>query len=128
MSFWSFMYLYFWWSNLSKNQREISELLFFMFLTAIWLPLFMDGIQQPQDYRAILRRQFTFYHQVPRKSWYSFDRPQKDQRLSWPWTHPMVLNTRPLVWESSTLTTRPLLHQFPVHDSWSWVIFASCLD
>ena len=39
------------------------------------------------------RRQFTFYHSVPRNSWYSFYRPQKDERLSWPWSHPMVLNT-----------------------------------
>ena len=36
--------------------------------------------------------------------------PQKDERLSWPWSHPVVLNTGPLDWESSTLTTRPLLH------------------
>ena len=27
-----------------------------------------------------------------------------------PWSHPEVLNTRRLDWESCTLTTRPLLH------------------
>ena len=26
----------------------------------------MDGVQLPQDYRATIRWQFTFYHQVPR--------------------------------------------------------------
>ena len=52
--------------------------------------------------------QFTFYHLVPRSSWYSTDRPQKDEKLSWPWNHPVVLNSGPLDWESSTLTTRPL--------------------
>ena len=31
---------------------------------------------------ATSRRQFTFYHSVPRKSWYSFYQPQKDERLS----------------------------------------------
>ena len=58
-----------------------------------------------------LRRQFTFYHSVPRNSWYSFYWPRKDERLSRPWNHPVVLNTGPLDWESSTLTTRPLLHK-----------------
>ena len=28
--------------------------------------------------------------------------------LSWLWNHPLVLNSEPLDWESSTLTTRPL--------------------
>ena len=53
---------------------------------------------------------FTFYHQVPRNSWYSFYRPQKDERLSRPRSHTVVLNTGPLDWESSTSTTRPLNH------------------
>ena len=61
--------------------------------------------------RATSRRQFTFYHSVPRNSWYSFYQPWKDKRLSQPWSHPVVLNTGPLDWESSALTTRPLLHE-----------------
>ena len=36
---------------------------------------------------ATSRRQFTFYHSVPRNSWYSFYRPRKDERLSQPWNH-----------------------------------------
>ena len=59
---------------------------------------------------ATSRRQFTFYHSVPRNSWYSFYRPWKDERLRRPWSHPVVLNTRLLDWESSALTTRLLLH------------------
>ena len=51
---------------------------------------------------ATSRRQFTFYHSVPRNSWYSFYRPQKDERLSRPWSHPVVLNMGLLDWESST--------------------------
>ena len=54
---------------------------------------------------ATSRRQFTFYHSVPRNSWYSFYRPRKDERLSRPWSHPVVLITGPLDWESSALTT-----------------------
>ena len=52
-----------------------------------------------------------FYHLVPRNSWYSFYRPRKDERLSQPWSHPVVLNTGLLDWQSSALTTRPLLHK-----------------
>ena len=47
---------------------------------------------------------------APFYGWYSFYRPRKDERLSRPWRHPVVLNTGPLDWESSVLTTRPLLH------------------
>ena len=72
-------------------------------------PLFIDGVQLSQSYRTTTRRQFTFYHLVPRISWYSFDRPRKDARLSRPWSHLVVLQGS-LVWESSVLTTRPLLH------------------
>ena len=39
---------------------------------AIW-PLFMDGVQLSQGYRATRRRQFTFYHSVPSSSQYSID-------------------------------------------------------
>ena len=68
----------------------------------------MDGVQLPQGYRATTRRQFTFYHQVPRNPWRLFDQIRKDERLSQPWRDPMILNTGHLDWESSALTTRPL--------------------
>ena len=58
--------------------------------------------------RATLRRQFTLKHLVPRNSWYSFNQPREDERLSRPWCHPMLLTMRLLDWESSILTTRPL--------------------
>ena len=61
--------------------------------------------------KATLRRQITFYHSVPRNSWYAFYRPRKDEWLSRPWSHLVVLNTGPLARESSALTTRPLLKQ-----------------
>ena len=38
-----------------------------------------------------------------------FGRPRKNERLSHPWSRPVVLNTGPLEWESSALTTRPLI-------------------
>ena len=61
---------------------------------------------------ATSRRQFTFYHSVPRNSWYSFYQPRKDEKLSRPWSHPVVLSMGLLAWESSILTTRPLLHKW----------------
>ena len=33
------------------------------------------------------------------------------KRLGRPWSHPVVLNTEPLYWESGALTARPLLHK-----------------
>ena len=41
---------------------------------------------------------------------YSFHRPRNDERLSQPCSHPVVLNTGPLDWKSSALTTRPSLY------------------
>ena len=70
----------------------------------------MDGVQLSKGYQATLRRQFTFYHSVPKISWYSFNQLWEDERLSQFWGHPVVLNLGPLDWESSALTTRPLLH------------------
>ena len=66
----------------------------------------MDGVQLSQGYRATLTRQFTFYYSVPMIFWYSFNRPRKDERLSQPCSHPVVLNLRPRHWEISALTTR----------------------
>ena len=41
----------------------------------------------------------------PGETWYSFDRPQKDGRLSRSWSHPVVFNLGPLDWKSSAQTT-----------------------
>ena len=51
------------------------------------------------------RSQVTFHHLDPRNSWYSLDRPQKDEKLRRPWRHPAVLIMEPLDSESSALTT-----------------------
>ena len=48
----------------------------------------------------------TKFPEIPQ---YSFYQPWKYERLSWPWSHPVALNTGPQDLESSTLTTRPLL-------------------
>ena len=38
-------------------------------LKTLW-PLFMDGVQLSQGYRATTRMHFTFYHPAPGRSWY----------------------------------------------------------
>ena len=51
---------------------------------------FLDGVQLPSVYTAFSRRKFTFYLKVPRNSWYSPDLPSEDERLSRPWSRPVV--------------------------------------
>ena len=41
-----------------------------------------------------------------------FGRPWKDEKLSQPWSHPVVLNSEYLDWKPNALTTRPLLLLF----------------
>ena len=50
----------------------------------------------------------AFYHSFRKNSWYPFDQLWKDERLTWPWSHTMVFNTRPLDWGSSIVTNRPV--------------------
>ena len=57
---------------------------------------FFDGVRLCHSYRATTRRLFTFYHQVHRMSCYLFDQPRKNERMSWSWNHPVVLNPGPL--------------------------------
>ena len=91
--------------------EKVNDVVLMSLLLTYFTP-FMDGTQLSQGYRAITRRQFTFYHKVPISSWYSNDWPPKDERLSWPWSHPKVLNLALQHGESSVLlTTRHLLHK-----------------
>ena len=58
---------------------------------------------------------------LQRNFWYSFYWPWNDERLSGPWSHPVVLDTGSLDWESSALTTRPYL------SSKCWVSWCFCV-
>ena len=53
----------------------------------------MGEIQLPQSYTATMRREFTFYHYVSRNYWYSLHQSWKDERMRWPWSHPVVLKS-----------------------------------
>ena len=105
------------WCCYVDQTKKLKIKLFLGNFKTLW-PLFMDGVQLPQGY-SHFEEAVYFYHSVPRNSWYSFYRPRNDDRLSRPWSHPVFLNTGPLDWESSTLTTRPLLHKPLDHCSFS---------
>ena len=68
-------------------------------------PLYIDGVQWLKAMGATTRSHFNFYHQVPRRSWHSLDWSRRDERLSWPLSHPVVLSSGALDRNSSALTT-----------------------
>ena len=56
------------------------------------LPLSIVGVQLSQCQWATTRRNLNFYQEITKGSWYSFDQPRKDEKLSCPWNRPIVLN------------------------------------
>ena len=76
----------------------------------------MDGVQLPRQGYSHFEGAVNFLPFSSQKFLvpYSFYWPWKDERLSRPWSHPVVLNTGLLDWESSALTTRPLLQKGPM--------------
>ena len=44
-----------------------------------------------------LRGGSLLFTKLSRNYWYSFYQPQKNEKLSQPWSHPMVLNTDPWI-------------------------------
>ena len=91
-------------NRLYSGQCDISSILL---KKTLW-SLFMDRVQLPKVYRATARRQFTFYHSISRNSWYLFDQPWKDEKLTQPWSHRATFNTGSFDWGSSDLTNRPV--------------------
>ena len=71
----------------------------------------MDGVQLPQGLSHFEEAVLLFTTKFPEVPGTHFIDHGEDERLSRPWSHPAVLNTGPLDWESSALTTRPLLHK-----------------
>ena len=65
----------------------------------------MDGFQLPKGYSEDAVYSLPLR---PESSWYPFDQPQKEERLTRPRSHWVALNSGPLDWESSALTNRPV--------------------
>ena len=72
-------------------------------------PFLWMGFPPSQDYSATIEERVYFSPLSPR-CWDSFDQPLDDERPRRTWSQPVVLNPRPLDWESSALNTWPLLH------------------
>ena len=53
------------------------------------MPPFCGWVQLPQGYTEPLWGDSLLFN---RNSWYSLNQSQKDERLRWPWSHPVVLN------------------------------------
>ena len=53
----------------------------------------MDGVQLSQSYQSHYQKTVFYLPLSPQEflSWYSFHQQQKDERLSLPWSHPVVL-------------------------------------
>ena len=68
-------------------------------------PFFMDGFQLPQGYSHF---EAVYFLPFSSQKFLVLILSTGLKRLSRPWSHPVVLNTEPMDWESSALTTRPL--------------------
>lgn len=60
-------------------------------------------VQLSQGYSATMRRLFTFNRSVPKSSWYSLDRSQKDERLNLYIFLPTMFFSRPKMTDASIL-------------------------
>ena len=101
---------------LLKSKQLFCELQYFLKILYLafktWWPLFMDGVQLPQGY-SHFEEAVYFLPFSSQKFLVLISFPRKHERLSRPWSNPVVLNTELLDWESSALTTRPLNHSQP---------------
>ena len=67
----------------------------------------MDGVQLPQGMSHF--EEAVYFLPLSSQNFLVLILSREDERLSQPWSHPVVLSMGPLDWESSALTTRPLL-------------------
>ena len=71
-----------------------------------FMAFFWDGVQLCQGYRATMRRQFTFYHLLPRSG-----------RMKGCWT----ANPGQLAWDSTTLTTTIIGKTYVEYKCWGFI-------
>ena len=90
-----------------KEGRKKKKNFFFFFFKKNFMAPFYGWGSTASRLEPLRRGSLLFTTKFPEFSWYSFYRPREDERLSQPWSHPVVLNTGPLDWESSALTARP---------------------
>ena len=71
----------------------------------------MYGVQLSQDYTEPLWGDSLVF---TRNSWYSLSQSRKDERLRWPWNHPVVLN----LFINVVITKYKLKLQFKLFQLW----------
>ena len=81
-------------------------------------PLFVDGVELPQGYTEPLWGDSLLF---TRNSWYSLNQSQRDERLRWPWCHPVVLN----LCINLVITKYKLKPQY-VKLTWLWPLTVNC--
>ena len=77
----------------------------------MWL-VFVEGVQLPQCYTEPLRGDSLLV------LWYSLDQYQKDERLRWPWSHPLVLNLSINI----VISKYKLKSQFKLTQLWPFIL------
>ena len=116
------------WFTLIISRGKISQRCMALrtWFSGFWCCFFFEETasmpQLPQCYKATVRRQFTFYHKLPRNSWYSFDRTQKDEKLSRPWNHSEVWTWDLWIWNPAP---EPLGHKISfdeIFDIWACLL------
>ena len=73
----------------SGSLHLVKKFLPVKFLIPPLCPLFVDGVQLPQGYTEPLWVDSLLF---TRNYWYSLNQSQKDERLRWLWSHPVILN------------------------------------
>ena len=75
-------------SKISDSPQPLNAIWKTPIYKTLW-PLFVYGVQMPQGYTEPLWEDSLL---ITRNSWYSLNQSRKDERLRWPWSHPVVLN------------------------------------
>ena len=86
----------------------------------LYSPILWMGFNYRKAARPLLGNGLLFTTKCPGiPGMHSWPRPRKDERLNRSWSHPVILNTGPLDWESSALTTWPnlLSYQLCIQES-----------
>ena len=77
----------------------------------MWV-VFVEVVQLPQCYTEPLRGDSLLV------LWYSLDQYQKDERLRWPWSHPLVLNLS----INLVISKYKLKSQFKLTQLWPFIL------
>ena len=111
ISIYTYLYLSIYLSTYISISISISISIYLSIYAKLYVLLFVDGVQLPQGYIEPLRVDSLLF---TRNSWYSLDQYKKDERLRWPWSHPVVL----ILYINLVITKYKLKWQFKLTQLW----------